>query len=268
MNQLHPKAEPNPRKKKATDASQVESARQSLLFVSIPRSKSFWTGAALAILAVAGVALFLWRSDYDWSAITRAVDKLNPIAVIPLMAVLPVFGFPIALVYLVAGARFGPVGGGLVVAAITAFHLLATHAVAQSFLRGPIQRFVEKRHRRLPQIPADEHDAIAVIAALAPGLPYVLRNYILALSGVRLRVYFWICLPIYVARSYVTILLGDFSNDPSGRGIFIIVAIDVLKVSICGAVIWWLRRRHRRRRGPIDVSPGGVSAQSSGATSK
>jgi uncharacterized membrane protein YdjX (TVP38/TMEM64 family) len=243
-------------------------ARHSLLFDGVPRSRSFWIGGGVVAIAAAVAALLIWRSDFEWSVVMTLVDRINPIAVIPLMAVLPVFGFPIVLVYLMAGARFGPVGGGLVVAGVTAFHLLATHAVAQSFLRGPIQRFVERRHKKLPEIPPDEHAAIALIAALAPGLPYVVRNYILALSGVRLRVYFWICLPVYVARSYVTIMLGDFGSDPSGRRILIIAAIDVLKISICGGVIWWLRRRHLRVRRSEAVSDDDAPTQPTGATSK
>lgn len=208
------------------------------------------TVLVLAAVAAAGVVLF---TDFEFAAITDAitrwVEKLNPVAVVPLMALLPVAGFPIAVVYLVAGARFGPLWGGVVVALVTAFHLLATHAVARSFLRKPIERFVHRRHKKLPEIPEDEQVAVAVIAALVPGLPYFVRNYLLALSGVRLRVYFWTCLPIYVARSYVTIMLGDLSGDPSRRGFIILVAFDVLKVLICGGVIWWWRRHHRRVHG-------------------
>jgi uncharacterized membrane protein YdjX (TVP38/TMEM64 family) len=174
---------------------------------------------------------------------------VHPVAVIPLMALLPVAGFPISVVYLVAGARFGPLWGGVVVAGVTAFHLLATHAVARSFLRGPIERFVHKKHKKLPEIPADEAPAIALIVALIPGPPYFVRNYLLALSGVRLRTYFWVCLPVYVLRSSVTILLGNLSSDPSQRGLMILVVVDVLKVVICGAVIWWLRYHHKKYHG-------------------
>ena len=81
-------------------------------------------------------------------------------------------------------------------------------------MRAPLQRFLARRHRHFPQVEADEHAAVALIATLVPGLPYVVRNYALALAGVRLAVYFWVCLPVYVARSYVTIFLGDMGSDP------------------------------------------------------
>jgi uncharacterized membrane protein YdjX (TVP38/TMEM64 family) len=192
------------------------------------------------------MGVLLAFTAFDWSDIKHLIGILNPEVVVPLMALLPVAGFPIVIVYLVAGARFGPVLGGVVVAAVTAVHLLLTHAVARGALRGPIERWVERRHKRLPDIPADEHAAIALIAGLVPGLPYVVRNYLLAFSGVRLRTYFWICLPIYVARSYVTILLGDLTTAPSGGRLVLLLAIDVIKVGICAGAIWRLRVHHRR----------------------
>jgi len=211
------------------------------------------------------VALLLMFTGFDWREVTRGIERLDPLAIVPLMALLPVGGFPIVVVYLIAGARFGPAWGGVVVAAVTACHLLATHAIARSFLRGPILRFMERRHRRLPDIPADEQAGVALVVALAPGLPYVARNYLLALSGVRLRVYFWICLPVYVARSYVTILLGDLGSDPSGRRLLILFAVDALKVAVCAYVIWRLREHHRRHHGVQDPG-GGDDAPATAAT--
>jgi uncharacterized membrane protein YdjX (TVP38/TMEM64 family) len=180
---------------------------------------------------------------------TGWIHRVHPVAALPLMAVLPILGFPIAIVYLFAGARFGPLGGGLIVAAITAIHMLGTYLIAKSFLRAPLQRFIEKRHKHLPQVPEDEQAAICVIATLVPGLPYFVRNYILALAGVRLHYFFVVCLPIYVARSYVTILLGDMGADPDKRKLLILLGLDVLKVAICAFVIWRLRVHHRKFHG-------------------
>lgn len=210
------------------------------------RSKSLWVTAALLVVALAGIGAFVYFTEFEWASVTRVVEGLNPVLVIPLMALLPVMGFPIVVVYLVAGARFGPLWGGVVVAGVTAVHLLLTHVVANGLFRRAIQRFVERRHKRIPEIRADEHGSIALLGSLAPGLPYSLRNYLLALSGARLWTYFWICLPVYVARSYVTILLGDLSSAPSGSKLAILLGVDVLKIAICAAVIWRLRQHHRR----------------------
>jgi uncharacterized membrane protein YdjX (TVP38/TMEM64 family) len=225
------------------------SAHHTLLFGLTRHKGKLWWLAGAVVLALAAAGLTLHYTDLSWTIVREWIDALNPLAVLPLMAVLPIVGFPISLVYLFAGARFGPIWGGVVVAGVTVVHLLGTHLIARSFLREPLQRWIERRHAHLPQIPEDEQAAVCVIAALVPGLPYVVRNYLLPLAGVRLRYFFWVCLPIYVARSYVTILLGDMSSDPSRNKIIILIVVDVLKVAICALVIWRLRVHHRKYHG-------------------
>ena len=225
------------------------------------RKKLWWVVAAAALgLIVLGL---VWRyTELTWGGVIEWIDSLNPIAVLPLMALLPIAGFPISVVYLFAGVRFGPIWGGVVVAGVTLIHLLGTYLVAGSFLREPLKRFIERRHAHLPEIPVDEQAAVCVIAALVPGLPYVVRNYLLALSGVKLRYYVGVCLPIYVARSYVTILMGNMGNDPTKTKIIVLLLIDALKVGICALVIWRLRVHHRRfhghREDDHEHAPGAV----------
>lgn len=230
-------------------APRKRSAHHTLLFGVMKHKRAVWSLIIAAALAIAAVELIILYTDLSLSSVTEWIDRLNPVAVLPLMALLPIAGFPIAVVYLIAGARFGPVWGGVVVAGVTTVHLLGTYLVARSFLRAPLQRFIEKRNLHLPQVPEDEQAAVCLIAALVPGLPYFVRNYALALAGVRLKYYLGVCLPIYVARSYVTILLGDMSSDPHRNKIIVLVIVDVLKVAICALVIWRLRVHHRKYHG-------------------
>jgi uncharacterized membrane protein YdjX (TVP38/TMEM64 family) len=228
------------------------------------KKQTFWAlGIGIAVFAAVVMALYAF-TEFDLSRLRLWIDDLNPFAVIPLMAVLPVLGFPVSVVYLVAGARFGPWWGGVVVTVATATHLALTYLISNSFLRAPLQRFIAKRHFHLPQIPVDEQPAIALVAALAPGLPYVVRNYLLALAGVRLRVLLWVCLPVYVARSYVTILLGDLGSDLTRRRLLILVGVDSLKFVICAGVIWWLRRHHRKYHGHEDDAAHAGAATTGG----
>jgi uncharacterized membrane protein YdjX (TVP38/TMEM64 family) len=234
-----------------------ESLHHRLLFglaKNKPAIRVFVLGLALVLAGILSIVLF---TDLSLETLTAAIERLNPVAVLPAMAVLPVIGFPISVVYLVAGARFGPLLGGGVVAIVTAAHLLLTHAITKTFLRKPLERVLERRHLHFPEIPHDEHALVALIVALVPGLPYVLRNYVLALSGVRLKIYFWVCLPIYVARSYVTILLGDMGADPTGQKLIILGVIEVVKFGACAFVIWRLREHHRKFHPADDHGPGG-----------
>jgi uncharacterized membrane protein YdjX (TVP38/TMEM64 family) len=232
------------------------------------RRMALYLGMVVLFVAGALTAVFTFTdlrwSDLphliDWSRVTRAIDRLNPIAVIPLMAILPIFGFPVSVVYLVAGARFGPVWGGVVVTVSTAVHLVGSYAIARSMLRRPVLRWVEKRHKRLPEIPVDEHALVALIVALVPGLPYIVRLYLLGLADIRLNIYFWICLGVFTLRSYVTILLGDLSSEPSGRRLVILGGIEALKIAICALVIWRLRVHHRRYHPPAGAAVPSTNA--------
>src|SRR5689334_15762035 len=60
--------------------------------------KAVWTVILLGAGVIASVALIVLYTDFTWSAVTEWIDRLNPVAVIPLMALLPIAGFPIAVV--------------------------------------------------------------------------------------------------------------------------------------------------------------------------
>jgi uncharacterized membrane protein YdjX (TVP38/TMEM64 family) len=221
-------------------------AHHALLFRPRVRLRGWWiAGAVIAVLLFAGLAWFA-LAQFDWAAGVDAIARLDAAPLLVAMATLPLIGFPVLPVYLVAGARFGPIGGGVAVTVVTAAHLIGTYVIARSILRQPLERLLRRWHAHLPEIPRDEEAMVALVAALVPGLPYVVRNYFLAVAGVRLRVYFWICLPIYVARSYVSILLGDMGGEPDRTRLVILGGIELLKAAVCAYVIWRLREHHRR----------------------
>jgi uncharacterized membrane protein YdjX (TVP38/TMEM64 family) len=232
--------------------------RRGKSWLKMTRRRWFTAGGLVAI-AIAVTCLFAF-TEFDVAtmrdAVLRTIEGLNAVLLFVLMATLPVGGFSVALVYLVAGARFGPLVGGAMVAAATAVHLVLTHWISRSFLRGPIERFFRRRHHRIPEVPPGEEASVSVMAALIPGLPYFARNYLLALSGIPFRTYFWICLPIYVARSYLTIFLGDQGNDPSGRELTIILVVYALKLGICAYLLRRLQRRYKARRAASRTTTG------------
>ena len=201
---------------------------------------------AALIALVVGVGLF---EEVDWHALRQSLEAMDRGPLLALVAVLPVFGFSIALVYLVVGAVFGGWVGLAVVAGATAVHLLGSHWIARSFLRAPVQRFLHRRKHRLPELPEGEEWAVVLMTALVPGLPYFVRNYLLALSGIPLRTYFWICWPVYVARSALVIFLGDFSGDISLRRMALLGSVLAVKVAICAYLIHRLRARSKARTG-------------------
>jgi len=224
----------------------IRHGRRCMPPAEIPSTKRrrWWSLLAFAVLAAVVVVLYV-RSDLDLNDLTRRIASFNGAVVFALMALLPVAGFSIAVVYLVAGIKFGPILGGVAVAAATALHLLLTHWICRTVLRGPLQRMLQRRHHQLPHVPEGENVSVAAMAALIPGLPYFARNYLLALTDVPLRVYFWVCLPIYVVRSYIVILLGDLGTDVTRRTFIILALVYVVKLSICAYLLWRIRRRFK-----------------------
>lgn len=204
--------------------------------------------AGLVLAVLAGATVFFYTSEFEWKEFQDWIADLPVLPLLALMVLLPPFGFSISLVYLVAGARFGPWVGGGVIAAVTAAHLLLMHWIARSFLREPLERLLERRHHHLPRAPEGENASLAVMAAVAPGLPYFSRNYLLALADVPLRVYFWVCLPLYVLRSQVSLFIGDLARMPDARQLGLLALVYAIKVGVCAYVIWRIRRRLRTRK--------------------
>lgn len=208
-----------------------------------PQKRPAWWLVVAAIAIAAAAAAWWLGSDFEWREITRRITEFNSAVVFLLMATLPIGGFSVAIVYLVAGAKFGPVLGGVAVAGATAVHLLATYWICRTVLRGPLERYLKRRGHRLPHVPEGENVSVAAMAVLVPGIPYFARNYLLALTDVPLRIYFWVCLPLYVARSYVTILLGDLGTEPDRRTLIILAVVYAVKLGVCAYLIWRIRRR-------------------------
>lgn len=211
-----------------------------------------WVGLAAALVAVGVLVAVVLSQHFDWSAVNRAIAGFNSGIVILLMALLPLVGFPISLVYLMAGARFGPWLGIPVVALVTAVHLLGTYWITRSLLRGPLERFLARHDYRLPHVPEGEYGGVCLLAALVPGPPYFARNYLLALTDIPFRVYFWVCLTVYVVRSVVAIMIGDLASDPDTGQLLLLVGVYLLKLGICAYVVWRLRRSHQRRQAKVD----------------
>lgn len=211
-------------------------------------SRGGWLALALGVLAVGAATAFFYFTEYEWVDVRDWVAGLPVVPLLALMVLLPPLGFSISLVYLVAGARFGPWLGGAVIAGVTAAHLLLMHWIARSFMREPLERLLQRRKHHLPRAPEGENASVSVMAAVAPGLPYFSRNYLLALADVPLRVYFWVCLPLYVLRSYVSLFIGDLARTPDARQLALLAGVFALKLGICAYIIWRIRRRLKAQR--------------------
>src|SRR5688572_7853178 len=182
----------------------------------LSRTKISWKHVLCVALVVSTVGL-VWFTlpslGLNPRELHARVIALDPILTFVLMALLPIFGFSIAIVYVIAGARFGSGLGLVLITFATAIHLIGSYWIARSFLRTRIEALLSKRKYHLPTLPEEEGASVALLAALVPGLPYAARNYLLGIAGIPLRTCLLVCLPVYVLRSCIVVLFGEFSGN-------------------------------------------------------
>lgn len=203
------------------------------------------------VALAAAVLVTLHYVEFEWSDVPRILERVNRPLALVIMATLPIVGFPISAVYLATGAIFGPGWGGLVVAAITVIHVTATQLLARTLLRGHVARWHAMLAKRLPALTKGDNISLAAMIVLVPGLPYIARNCLLAVSEVPLRYIYLVAVPLYIARSYTTLFLGNVGNDPSIKTLAIIGTIFVVKLGISALLFKRLRDQAKH----VEVSP-------------
>jgi uncharacterized membrane protein YdjX (TVP38/TMEM64 family) len=194
------------------------------------------------------VALFYWGIDparfHAW------VEDMNGVVVFLLMVVLPVFGFPASIVFVVAGAKFGSGWGLLAISVSIALNLLGTYWICSSFLRRFVLSIFERTKYRMPQVPEGEYVPITLLMVLVPGLPYSVKNYLLALAGVPFKPYFFASLPGHIFHASLALFFGDLSEELTLGRILFLVAYALLLAGLSRHVIRRLRARRREQEQP------------------
>lgn len=151
----------------------------SFLIRRMPSKRVLW--ATALILAVAGLVAF----GVDLTTIKNWIEGVNGLLFFVLLSVLPIFGFPVSVLQIMAGVKFGFWAGvGLTSVAIIC-HLLGVHWVASSMLRRPISRWLTRTRYQLPDIPTGQGRTIAFLMPFLPG-SYTLKNYLMVLGGISL----------------------------------------------------------------------------------
>ncbi|MEO5803923.1 MAG: hypothetical protein ABIR24_10360 [Verrucomicrobiota bacterium] len=213
---------------------------------SLFKNKGSWWIGGILVLLVAATA-FYFRDEFGLKDIHTHIASYHWIIVFLLVATLPIFGFSVFICYLVVGLKFGGGWGVAVMALATMVHLAGSHWIATSFLRKRIEAYIAKKKYKLPHVPEGENVSVSLMTSLIPGLPYFVRNYLLALAGIPLKTYFWVCLPIYVVRSVVTIFAADLSANFSGNKFIFLGGIFAVKIGICAYIVKRLRDKSSRK---------------------
>jgi uncharacterized membrane protein YdjX (TVP38/TMEM64 family) len=182
----------------------------------------------LALVLVAGAAAgWWWLKVHDFNlrlSIDAGVGLLRdagPWVFFSLFAVLPAFGFPISVFYLIAGSAFAErLGMGGVLAAAGAALLVnisLSYWLGRYALRPWLERWISRTKYRIPRIEANEHAEITLIVRITPGPPFFVQSYLLGLASVAFRTYLWISWTISMAYAAGFIIFGDAIMHGKGR---------------------------------------------------
>ena len=167
--------------------------------------------------------------------------QIHPAALLSAFFILPLFGFPVSVLLVLLGLRFGSVVGLLSMLLIMPLHLAVSFFLARSVFGEAIKKIAgEKRVQRL-QVPEHRHLEFSFVFMAVPGLSYAMKNYLLPLSGVGFRYYFFLGWLVQGVMGIPFVLLGKVPSDWDPGLIFVAVLIFALIY----VVMKWGQKRYR-----------------------
>lgn len=196
---------------------------------------------AVMLVCLILAVVFLYMHMEEVKKFKEYLDKnINYGFFLILMTVLPILGFPISAFLVFSGIRFG-IYYGLVSMAVTfPVHLFITIMITRSFLRPFINRFLKHFNYQFPEIPKHRIIIYTVLFTAIPGIPYTVKNYILALSGISRTMFFVIVLPIHIIEGIPVVVLGEavISFNPLFTIILIcaLLAVNLILYRIQGTI--------------------------------
>lgn len=187
--------------------------------------------------------LLLAHHGFDPEAALTAIAGTDPLLCVFAIAVLPLFGFPIAVCYLFAGAAFPWFQAWLVCAAGLAINIAAAYWVGHYLLRRPLTTWLVRRGHTLPQLNELGHFRLIFLVRAVPGVPFPVQNYLLAVVGAPFPLYF------FLSWSIQTTIAAGMTALPhlllEGSRPHLLVAAAILVILLLGKGL--LARRAKAR---------------------
>jgi uncharacterized membrane protein YdjX (TVP38/TMEM64 family) len=208
--------------------------------MELPEARPQRNSPPWRLIAGAVVALVLINVLYgqiDLREMRAVAERLNGGLMFLALVILPLLGFPVSVLHVLAGIRWGaPLGVSLVIASIL-LQLLASYGLVQVF-RSRFARRLEPLRQRIPE---GAHGPVTLFTMLLPGVPYFAKNYVLPLIGVPLRTYLLWCFPVHSLRAAVAVIFGDQTDQLTPTRIVIFCAYG----AVIGLTCAWAFRRLR-----------------------
>lgn len=149
-----------------------------------------------------------------FNPVFQLLEQFNPVFLLPAMIVLPLFGFPVSLLLVLIGYKFGAYPYGTVYALLVAgigitLNDALAYWLARTFFRGPILRLLERKKIKVPVVPREQEIRVIALLRITPGTPLFMQNYLLGLANVDFKRYIWISVPIQMIHVTAVIVFGE-----------------------------------------------------------
>lgn len=207
-----------------------------------------WGGLVVILLLVGSIAYLLYRheGELDREALIAYGMSLPPSLIIAAFFILPLVGFPVSVLLVLLGLRFG-IGWGMFIVTIgMLFHHLVVYGIARSWLREKMTRRIADFGYQIPPIRESHRLWFTTIFASVHGPPYAAKLYLLALTDLPFRYYCGIGLPIYVGFSLIPVGAGTAVMDLNAATLSAIVLGGVVLLILAR----WLQRRYVSKEAP------------------
>jgi uncharacterized membrane protein YdjX (TVP38/TMEM64 family) len=194
----------------------------------------------VAVLAVLALAL----RELPVQAVVQAIHAMGPVPFFLAMGVLPIIGFPVTPFYLLAGATFG-VGASLIGTALSqALNLVLAYWLARRYLRGVIEKIVERSKYTIPDVQPKNYVNFALLVKITPGPPNFLKSFILGLARIPFGIFFIVSWPTTMGFAVGVIIFGDSLMDRNvGQAILGFILMIAFLIGIKFAATYYSKKR-------------------------
>jgi uncharacterized membrane protein YdjX (TVP38/TMEM64 family) len=168
-----------------------------------------------------------------------------------LFFLLPLVGFPVSIFLVLAGIHFG-FSGGMAASTVTVFfHNFIAYRLTHGLFRDRLRAYLERNGYGIPSIDARHRVRFTVLFAAIHGPPYAAKLYLLALTDIPFRIYFFAGAPVYVLFCAIPVAIGSAATTLDMGWISFVIG-GIALVTLGG---YWLRRRYTETTGDSGNRP-------------
>ncbi|MGA7878499.1 MAG: VTT domain-containing protein [Desulfoferrobacter sp.] len=214
--------------------------------IELRTGNSYGTPLRIASIvgAVVSVGLLIWMLVQHWQAFMTWKAEAGFWSFFSVLALVPLFGFPVTPLLVLAGATFELLPALAGCALATAVNLTLGYLLARLLLRNWLLRMADRRQYELPRVGSRSRLTALLLVRITPGPPLALKNYVGALIDAPFAAYlaiYWTTTMLYALGFLV---MGDSLSSASKLE-------GALAIALLGAVlvvVLWIRRRLEKKR--------------------